>query len=130
MLETSCNIWFKELQFPCVYFYCDATSAIRIIRSEFVVSCKRGDLYQILPYMLSLCSSVLEALETPRLGKRGLVCVLFAHSLVLRMLLVCLFPLLLVVRDWLRFVIVAVPGLFILAFCGSSLWRFVLWFWL
>ena len=71
----------------------------------------RGDLFYVLPgVILFLCFSILWALRLPRLGKRELIIALFVRLFDLR--LFCLFPLLLGVWKGLRFVIVALPGLF------------------
>ena len=58
-------------------------------------------------------SSFLLALWSPRLGKRELICVLLVHLFVCFVRVgVCHFSLSLGVGGWLRFVIVALPGLF------------------
>ena len=72
----------------------------------------RGDLLYVFPcVILFLCFSVLLVLRLPRLGKRELILVVFVRSFDL-----CLFGfvsfLFLGVREELRFVIVALPGLF------------------
>ena len=72
----------------------------------------RGDLLYVFPcVILFLCFSVLLVLRLPRLGKRELILVLFV-----RLFGLCLFrfvgPLPLGVWEGLRFVIVALPGLF------------------
>ena len=68
----------------------------------------RGDLLYVFPcVILFLWFAVLLVLRLPRLGKRELILVLFV-----RLLDLCLFPLPLGVWDGLRFVIVALPGLF------------------
>ena len=73
----------------------------------------RGDLFYVLPcVILFLCFSVLLALRVPRLGKRKLILVLFV-----RLFDFCLFGFVgfflpLGVWEGLRFVIVALPGLF------------------
>ena len=73
----------------------------------------RGDLSYGLPcVILFLCSSVLFALRLLRLGKRELVLVLFVRWFVLRLFGFCLFPLPLGIWEGLRFLIVALPGLF------------------
>ena len=72
----------------------------------------RGDMFYFLPFViLFLCFSVLLALRLPRLGKRELILVL---STFVRFVLVWIFrfPLPLGVWEGLRFVIVALPGLF------------------
>ena len=58
-------------------------------------------------------SSFLLALGSPRLGKREMVCVLLVHLFVcFERVSFCHFSLPLGVEGWLRFVIVALPGLF------------------
>ena len=70
----------------------------------------QGDLFQVLPsVILFLYFSVLLALRLPCLGKRELILVLFVRF---AFVWFCLFPLPLGVWDGLRFVIVALPGLF------------------
>ena len=72
----------------------------------------RGDLLYVLPcVILFLCFSVLLVLRLPRLGKRAN---LRAFSTFVRFVLawICRFPLPLGVWEGLRFVIVALPGLF------------------
>ena len=73
----------------------------------------RGDLFYVLPcVILFLCFSVLLALRLPRLWKRELILVLFLRLIDLRLFWFCLFSLPLGVWEGLRFVIVALPGLF------------------
>ena len=72
----------------------------------------RGDLFYVLPCVIwFLCFSVFLALRLPRFGKRELILVLFV-----RFCSICacldLFPFPLDVWEGLRFVIVALPGLF------------------
>ena len=72
----------------------------------------RGDLLYVFPcVILFLCFSVLLVLRLPRLGKRELILVL---STFVRFVLVwiCRFPLPLGVWEGLRFVFVALPGIF------------------
>ena len=72
----------------------------------------RGDLLYALPCaILFLCFSVLLALRLPRTGKRELIVVLFVRLIDL-CLWICRFPQPLDVWEGLRFVIVALPGLF------------------
>ena len=79
---------------------------------SFVVnSTRRYILSLVLRFGLVLL--VLLELRSPRFGKRELVCVHLVRLLVLRVL-VCFFSLPLGVRDWLRLVIIALPGLFFL----------------
>ena len=84
----------------------------------------RGDLLYVLPcVILFLCFSVLLVLRLPRLGKRDLILVLLY---VFRFVLVwiCRFPLPLGVWEGLRFVIVALPGLFSYLFLARSKGRY------
>ena len=68
----------------------------------------RGDLLYVFPcVILFLCFSVLLVLRLPRLGKRELILVLFV-----RLFGLCLFRFVGWVWEGLRFVIVALPGLF------------------
>ena len=77
----------------------------------------RGDLFYVLPcVILFLCFSVLLTLRLPRLGKRELVLVLFVRLFDLRFVWFCLFLLPLDACVGLRFVIVALPGLFSYSF--------------
>ena len=62
--------------------------------------------------ILFLCFSVLLALRSPRLGKRELILVLFVRLFALCLFWFCRFPLPLGIWEGLRFVIVAIPGLF------------------
>ena len=74
----------------------------------------RGDLLYVFPcVILFLCFSVLLVLRLPRLGKRELILVLFVRLFDLCLFgFVGFFPLPLGVLEGLRFVIVALPGLF------------------
>ena len=73
----------------------------------------RGDLFYVLPcVILFLCFSVLLALRLPRLGKRELILVLFVRFLRFVLVWICRFSLPLGVWEGLRFVIVALTGLF------------------
>ena len=73
----------------------------------------RGDLLYIFPcVILFLCFSVLLVLRLPRLGKRELILVLFVRLFGFVLVQICRFPLPLGVWEGLRFVIVALPGLF------------------
>ena len=81
----------------------------------------RGDLLYVLPCaILFLCFSVLLALRLPRLGKRELIVRLICFD---RFVLVwiCRVPLPLGVWEGLRFVIVALPGLFSYLFCVKEI---------
>ena len=72
----------------------------------------QGDLLYVFPcVILFLCFSVLLVLRLPRLGKRELILVLFVRLFGL-CLFSCRFPLPFGVWEGLRFVIVALPGLF------------------
>ena len=72
----------------------------------------RGDLYVFPCVILFLCFSVLLVLRLPRLGKRELILLLFVHLFDLVLVWTYRFPLPLGVWEGLRFVIVALPGLF------------------
>ena len=73
----------------------------------------RGDLFYVLPCVICSCVfSVLLALRLPRMGKRELILVLFVRLLEFVLVWICRFPLPLGVWEGLRFVIVALPGLF------------------
>ena len=80
----------------------------------------RSDLLYVFPcVILFLCFSVLLVLRLPRLGKRELILVLFV-----RLFGLCLFRFvgfLLWVWEGLRFVIVALPGLFSYLFFYTSI---------
>ena len=79
----------------------------------------RGDLLYVFPcVILFLCFSVLLVLRIPRLGKRELILVFFVRLFGL-CLYICRFPLPLGVWEGLRFVIVALPGLFSYLFALS-----------
>ena len=72
----------------------------------------RGDLLYVFPcVILFLCFSVLLVLRLPRLEKRELILVFFVR-LFLVLVWISRFPLPLGVWEGLRFVIVALPGLF------------------
>ena len=73
----------------------------------------RGDLFYVLPcVILFFCFSVLLALRLPRLGKRELILVLFVRFVRFVLVWICRFFLTLGVWEGLRFVVVALPGLF------------------
>ena len=73
----------------------------------------RGDLLFVFPcVILFLCFSVLLVLRLPRLGKRELILVLFVRFVRFVIVWICRFPLPLGIWEGLRFVIVALPGLF------------------
>ena len=74
----------------------------------------RGDLLYVFPcVILFWCFSVLLVLRLPRLGKRELVLVLFVRLFGLYLFRFVVFSLPLGVWEGLRFVIVALPGLFL-----------------
>ena len=79
----------------------------------------RGDLLYVFPcVILFLCFSVLLVLRIPRLGKRELILVLFVRLFDLCLFGFIGFLFLLGVWEGLRFLIVALPGLFAyLFFC-------------
>ena len=72
-------------------------------------------LHYVLPCVLSLCFSVLLALRLPRLGKKSGLCV-FRAFVCFALAGLSLFPLPLSVKDWLRLMLMALPGLFVLPF--------------
>ena len=72
----------------------------------------RGDLYVFPCVILFLCVLVLLVLRLPRLGKSELILVLFRTFVRFVLVWICRFPLPLGVWEGLRFVIVALPGLF------------------
>ena len=81
----------------------------------------RGDLLYVSPcVILFLCFSVLLVLRLPRLGKRELILVAFRTFVRFVLVWICRFPLHLGVWEGLRFVIVALPGLFLLPFFSSK----------
>ena len=84
----------------------------------------RGNLLYVFPcVILFLCFSVLLVLQLPRLWKRELILVLFVCLLGLCLFKFCRFLLPLGVWEGLRFVIVALPGLFSYLFC-FRMWYF------
>ena len=97
---------------PPVVYSTDRSKAVvpvlvlQLLALWFIV---RGDLLYVI---LFLCFSVLLVLRLPRLGKRELILVLFVRLLDLCLFWICQFPLPLGVWERLRFVIVALPGLF------------------
>ena len=73
----------------------------------------RGNLFYVLPCaILFLCFSILLALQLPRLRKRELILMLFVRLFDLRLFGFVCFLFLLVSESGLRFVIVALLGLF------------------
>ena len=83
----------------------------------------RGDLLYVFPcVILFLCFSVLLVLRLPRLGKRELILVFFVRLFDFRFVLVwiCRFPPPLGVWEGLRFVTVALPGVFSYLFFSFS----------
>ena len=87
-----------------------------------------GDLLYVFPcVILFLCFSVLLVLRLLRLGKRELILVLFRTFVRFVLVWICRFPLSLGVWEGLRFVIVALPGLFSYLFCDCGTpWTFLL----
>ena len=84
----------------------------------------RGDLFFVLPCVIwFLCFSALLALRLPRLGKRELILALFVRLFGFCLFGFCLFPLPLGVWEGLRFVIVALLGLFSYLFFLSEFAR-------
>ena len=100
---------------PPVVYSTDPSKAVVSVLVLLIVALwfiLRGDLFYVLPcVILYLCFSVLLALRLPRLEKRAN---LSAFRTFVRFALVwfCLFPLPLGVLEELRFVFVALPGLF------------------
>ena len=83
---------------------------LRFVALWFIL---RGDLLYVFPcVILFLCFSVLLVLRLPRLGKRELILVLFVRFFGLCLFRFVGFLFLLGVWEGLRFVIVALPGLF------------------
>ena len=73
----------------------------------------RGDLFYVLPcVILFLCYSVILALRLPRWGKERANLSAFRTFVRFVLVWICRFPLPLGVWEGLRFVIVALPGLF------------------
>ena len=104
-----CGLWlWHSLDFSLTFFCSTDRSKVVVpvlvllfVALWFIL---RGDLLYIFPcVILFLCFSVLLVLRLPRLGKRELILVL---------VWICRFPLPLGVWEGLRFVIVALPGLF------------------
>ena len=105
LLHVNCVIW-------RIYSTDRSKAVVPVLVSLFVALwfILRGDLFYVLPcVILFLCFTVLLALRLPRLGKRELVLVLFVR---LRLFGFVCFLFLLVSGKGLRFVIVALPGLF------------------
>ena len=100
---------------PGSWFTDHSKAVVRVLVLLFVALwfILRGDLFYVLPcVILFLCFSVLLALRLPRLGKRELILVLFVCLFDLHFVWFYLFPFPLGVWQGLRFVIVALPGLF------------------
>ena len=96
------------------------TSCLRCILPFFFIL--RGDLFFVLPCVIwFLCFSVLLALRLPRLGKRELILALFVRLFDFCLFGFCLFPLPLGVWEGMRFVIVALLGLFSYLFFYQNL---------
>ena len=106
----------KSVLNPALVYSTDRTKAMVPVLVLLFVALwfiLRGDLFYVLPcFILFFCFSVLLALRLPRLGKKELILVLFIRLFDLRFFWFCLFPLPLGVWEGLRFVIVALPGLF------------------
>ena len=102
----------RALNPPVVYSTDRSKAVVPVLGPLFVALwfILRGDLLYVFPcVILFLCFSVLLVLQLPRLGKRELILVLFV-----RLFGLCLvgFVGFLGVWEGLRFVIVALPGLF------------------
>ena len=98
-----------------VYSTCRSKAVVPVLVLLFVALwfILRGDLLYVFPcVILFLCFSVLLVLRLPRLGKRELIFVLFVRLFDLCLFGFVCFLFLLRVREGLRFVIVALPGLF------------------
>ena len=105
----------SALNLPVVYSTDRSKAVVPVLVILFVALwfILRGDLLYVFPcVILFLCFSVLFVLRLPRLGKREL-------RTFVRFVLVwiCRFPLPPGVWERLRFVIVALPGLFSYLFC-------------
>ena len=100
---------------PVVYSTDRSKAVVPVLVLLFVALwfIQRGNMFYVLPcVILFLCFSVLLALRLPRFGKRELILVLFVHFIHLRLFGFVPFLFLLRVWEGLRFVIVALPGLF------------------
>ena len=98
---------------PVVYSTDRSKAVVPVVVLRFVALwfILRGDLFYVLPcVILFLCFSVLLALRLPCLGKRELI--FFRKLARFALVWFCLFSLPLGVWEGLRFVIVALPGLF------------------
>ena len=111
----------SALNLPVVYSTDRSKAIVPVLVLLFVALCffQRDDLFYVLPcVILFLCFSVLLALWLPRLGKlrQNDVWKLYLsafHTFVRCVLVwICRFPLPLGIWEGLRFVIVALPGLF------------------
>ena len=106
----SCN---SALNPPVVYSTDRSKAVVPVLLFVALWFILRGNLLYVFPcVILFLCFLLLLVLRLPRLGKRELILVLFV-----RLFDLCLFPLPLGVWEGLRFVIVALPGLFSYLFC-------------
>ena len=110
---------------PVVYSI-DRSKAVIPVALWFIL---RGDLFYILPcvilFLCFLVLLVLLALRLPLMGKRELVLVLFVRLFDLRLFgFVCFLFLLVPGKVGMRFVIVALPGLFSYLFL-FKLWRMI-----
>ena len=95
---------------PPMVFSTDRSKAVAVLVLPFVALwfILRGDLLYVFPcVILFLCFSVLLVLRLPRLGKGD-----FRTFVRFVLVWICRFPLPLGVWEGLRFVIVALPGLF------------------
>ena len=106
----------KSALTPSAVYSTDRSKAVVLVLVLFFVALwfiLRCDLLYVFPcIILFLCFSVLLVLRLPRLGKRELILVLFVCLFDLCLFWICRFPLPLRVWEGLRFVIVALPGLF------------------
>ena len=111
----------SALNSPLVYSTDHSNAVLPVLVLLFVALwfILRGDLFYVLPcVILFLFFTVLLALRLPRLGKRKLILVLFVRLLDLRMF-GFVFSIPLGVWEGLRFIIVALPGLFSYLFVSS-----------
>ena len=118
----------SALNLPVVYSTDRSKAVVPVLVLIFVALwfILRGDLLYVFPcVILFLCFSVLLVLRLPRLGKRELILVLFV-----RLFDLCLFGFVgfLFVWEGLRFVNVALPGLFFYFFFFFFLKFAVLWY--
>ena len=105
----------SALNAPVVYSTDRSKAVVPVLILLFVALwfILRGDLLYVFPcFILFLCFSVLLVLRLPRLGKRELILVLFVRLFGLCLFRFVGFLFLFWVWEGLRFVIVALPGLF------------------